>query len=461
MADEIKSNMMNGAATKPKARRKETSDNRAERKRELDRLAQRATRERTKNRIAFLEQKLASLESGDRQGEISNLTKVIDNLRNDNMRLQSAMLKMRFAINEALDVAEGAPGQQQGGDCHPCGCPSPGRCSCRTNSNDTLSPEDENGGRDSVSSGSDVVDVAPEPIQHVTPEQTTTPSMMQQTSTEMSSLEDFFTFNGGISIPIMNTISYDMTTTTDFIPWQQPMPSPFDYRMPLPGTNMPLARDVDKWHVSNGAFINCMDSVKNHQATNFTLDLHVPFKAAIFGWDTVGEDANHPVWAALKRVDQQVFGTWTNKAQRIALMYVCQTLLQYRENQTKENLERVPRWFRPRPAQEKVQHPAVIDFLIWPGMRDRLVFEHEKYTRTGDFSAAFVNNFNFNWPYTEREIYTFNTQAQRYEVSNVFLQYAYDFKNWTMRPEFFKKFPEMEHDVPALGNTAFHNQVWT
>jgi hypothetical protein len=204
-----------------------------------------------------------------------------------------------------------------------------------------------------------------------------------------------------------------------------------------------------------------MDSVKNHQATNFTLDLHVPFRAAIFGWDTVGEDANHPVWAALKRVDQQVFGTWTNKAQRIALMYVCQTLLQYRENPTKENLERVPRWFRPRPAQEKVQHPAVIDFLVWPGMRDRLVFEHEKYTGTGDFSAAFVNNFNFYWPYTEREIYTFNPQSQRYEVSNVFLQYAYDFKNWTMRPEFFKKFPEMQHDVPMLGGAEFQGQVWT
>ncbi len=94
-------------------------------------------------------------------------------------------------------------------------------------------------------------------------------------------------------------------------------------------------------------------------------------------------------------------------------------------------------------------------------MRDRLVFEHEKYTRTGEFSAAFVNNFNFHWPYTEREIYTFNPMSQQYEVSKVFLEAAYDFKNWTMKPDFFKKFPEMQHDVPAFGGVQFNDSIWT
>ena len=460
MATQSETISMDPGATKHKIKRRETSDSRAERKRELDRLAQRATRERTKNRIAFLEQKLASLEACDRQGEISNLTKVIDNLRNDNMRLQSAMLKMRFAINEALEV-EGESTPQQS-TLRPCGCASSSRCSCHTNGSST-SLDGDIQRHDSFSSiaDSEIIDLPPEAIQQDPPDPTIVQPTMGQMSAEMSSLEDFFGLNGAVSIPVMNTI-YDMPNP-DFIPWQQPMASPFDYRMPVPDNKaLTVARDVEKWHVSDGAFIACMDSVMTGRASNFTLDLHVPFRAAIFGWDTIGEDANHPVWAALKRVDQQVFGTWTNKAQRIALMYVCQTLLQFRENPTKDNLERVPRWFRPRPAQDKVQHPAVIDFLIWPGMRDRLVFEHEKYTRTGEFSAAFVNNFNFHWPYTEREIYTFNPMSQQYEVSKAFLEAAYDFKNWTMKPDFFKKFPEMQHDVPAFGGMPeFNNQIWT
>lgn len=90
-----------------KRRKKDGVDTRAERKRELDRIAQRATRERTKNKIADLEQRLASLESGDRNSEISRLTKTVAELRQENERYQTALVKMRFAINEALGETEG------------------------------------------------------------------------------------------------------------------------------------------------------------------------------------------------------------------------------------------------------------------------------------------------------------------------------------------------------------------
>jgi hypothetical protein len=102
---------------------------------------------------------------------------------------------------------------------------------------------------------------------------------------------------------------------------------------------------------------------------------------------------------------------------------------------------------RLRPSQERIQHPAVIDFLVWPGLRDRLVFEHQKYTSTGKFSAAFVENFHFHWPYSERDIFAYNPVSNRYEVSKIFLAFAYDLKNWTMRPDFFRKFPEMQSDI--------------
>lgn len=92
---------------KGRRRKRDATDTRAERKRELDRIAQRATRERTKNRIADLEQRLASLESGDKNGEIAQLTKTIGDLRNDNGKYQNALMKMRFAINEALAEQEG------------------------------------------------------------------------------------------------------------------------------------------------------------------------------------------------------------------------------------------------------------------------------------------------------------------------------------------------------------------
>lgn len=65
------------------------------RKRELDRSAQRASRERVKNRIAFLEEKLARLEAGDENAQISDLMQRISNLQNENSRLRAILLKIR------------------------------------------------------------------------------------------------------------------------------------------------------------------------------------------------------------------------------------------------------------------------------------------------------------------------------------------------------------------------------
>jgi hypothetical protein len=82
-----------------------------------------------------------------------------------------------------------------------------------------------------------------------------------------------------------------------------------------------------------------------------------------------------------------------------------------------------------------------------------MVFEHEKYAATGVFSAAYVENFSFFWPYSNKEIFVYDHLRDRHDFSPVFLQYVYNYENWTMKPGFFEKCPEMRYDVPALGRT--------
>lgn len=450
-------NDITSSQVKQKPRRRDTNDVRAERKRELDRLAQRATRERTKNRIAFLEQKLASLESCDRESTVTQLTKTIDDLRSDNMRLQGAMTKMRFAINEALDGTEIQTSEAK------CGCVSKAKCTCRPKieslSSGTPRP-------DSHSPDEEAIELPPEPS---VPMQEGVLGIWP-TPTHMSGIEEFLGFQPNTLVPPV----YDMPTQECVLqsPWQQlptsaPVPSPYTFQLPpANGTNsLTIAPDFEKWHVSNGAFTGAMDAVKKHLASNKTLDLHVPFRAGLWGWNSIPEhELSHPVWSAIRAVDQKVFGSWTEKAARIAVMYACQTMLQYREAPTKENLDRVPRYLLPRPSQQRIQHPAVIDYLVWPGLRDRLVFEHDKYTRTGDFSAAFVKYAHFNWPYSEGDIFAVNPATGQWEVSKLFLDHVYDFNSWTMKPEFFRLFPEMIHDInvykgPVQNGTGI-NHAW-
>lgn len=443
---------MDSQDIKPKPpRRRDTNDVRAERKRELDRLAQRATRERTKNRIAFLEQKLASLESCDQESTISTLTKTIDDLRGDNMRLQSAMMKMRFAINEALDGTELIPTANT--TC--CTCKQ-AKCTCQSKhdsvSSSSSSNDDNTVEEDHPSTANSDANV---PLQDGI-------LGMWPGSSHMGGIEEFLGFQPNTLIPPVfdepTSATTNSTAATSLLtsPWPpvlptQPTLTPTPYNFLLPATTpgpLTIASDYEKWHVSNGAFTSAMSAIRTNLATNHTLDLHVPFRAALWGWDSIPHsELSHPVWAAIRSVDQKVFGSWRSKAARIAVMYACQTLMQYRETPSKENLARVPRYLLPRPSQQRIQHPAVIDYLVWPGLRDRLVFEHEKYTRTGEFSAAFVKYAHFDWPFGDDEIFVWDQARGEWSVNEVFLERVYDYRCWSMLPGFVEQFPEMRWDV--------------
>lgn len=446
---------MDTAETKPKAQRRDTKDVRAERKRELDRLAQRATRERTKNRIAFLEQKLASLESCDQESTIGQLTKTIDDLRKDNMRLQSAMLKMRFAINEALDATETISPPATTGPAS-CSC-GKSKCTCATKTTSTTS--------DTPSVDEEVIDLAP-PNDQPVPMQEGVLGMWPNASS-MATIEEFLGFQPNSIAPDFGQSPQSNLLVSPWpgiIPGQQThsnISSPYNFVLPPSGGSiLTIAADGEKWHVSNGALTTAMSAVRNHLATNKTLDLHVPFRAGLWGWDSIAPaEQSHPVWSALRAVDQKVFGSWQSKAARIAVMYACQTMLQYRESPTKDNLARVPKFLLPRPSQQKVQHPAVIDYLCWPGLRDRLVFEHEKYTQTGEFSAAFVKYCHFDWPYTDDEIFLPDVSTGDWRVSEVFLEKVYDYKSWSMLPGFFELYPEMVHDITRWEGDVVHRPI--
>ena len=92
-------------SNKGRPRRRATADSQIDRKRELDRIAQRMSRERSRNRIIFLEQKLKSLEARDRGGEISHLMKVIEDLRQENTQLRASMMKIRFIADDLSEPA--------------------------------------------------------------------------------------------------------------------------------------------------------------------------------------------------------------------------------------------------------------------------------------------------------------------------------------------------------------------
>lgn len=86
--------------------------------------------------------------------------------------------------------------------------------------------------------------------------------------------------------------------------------------------------DVDKWRTSNDAFIFGIDTGKRSIRETNIINSHAAYKAILWGCDEREEmERRHPLWLALRQVDEKVFGDWQSKAQKIAMMFVCHKML--------------------------------------------------------------------------------------------------------------------------------------
>lgn len=115
---------------------------------------------------------------------------------------------------------------------------------------------------------------------------------------------------------------YDQRATID------PSPSLPDPRLSLPF--LPLAADEEKWDVSNDAFLRTLSSTVFVPEPD-QVDPDVPFKAIFGGWHTVdAREREKPIWNMLRLIDERVFGMWTSKIQKVALMYLTHGLVKVR-----------------------------------------------------------------------------------------------------------------------------------
>jgi hypothetical protein len=95
------------------------------------------------------------------------------------------------------------------------------------------------------------------------------------------------------------------------------------------GTKAGVVPDHEKWRTSNDAFIFGIDKTRKMSlAETEIINSHAAYKAILWGCDAREEkERSHPLWLALRQVDEKVFGNWHRKAQKIAMMFVCQRML--------------------------------------------------------------------------------------------------------------------------------------
>ncbi|KAH8597278.1 hypothetical protein B0O99DRAFT_618434 [Bisporella sp. PMI_857] len=175
-------------------------------------------------------------------------------------------------------------------------------------------------------------------------------------------------------------------------------------------------------------------------------DVDILIRAVLHGWHTVTRKyLLDPLWAMLRHADEMIFSK-CEAIERLLVLRNLALMLRYRVNPTQQNFDALPYYLHERPSQRLIPHEAVIDYVAWPGLRERFIFAPHRYCNE-KFTALFWKCFRFAWPYELHEAYTRNPENGQYMLSKMFDEQSRSLHNLRMTSEFLDEFPELRADI--------------
>ncbi|KAL2823083.1 hypothetical protein BJX63DRAFT_376215 [Aspergillus granulosus] len=150
---------------------------------------------------------------------------------------------------------------------------------------------------------------------------------------------------------------------------------------------------------------------------------------------------SHP----LSKVFTDILRTFPDIAglpEQVAVLYAMFLLMRWQIYPTADNYHRLPDWLTPRPSQLLTPHPAWIDYLPWPRMRDRLVMSYHEYPFENWF-IPFTRTLSVNWPYEATDCLLSAGDSDELIINPVFERHFSDINNWTLGPAFAETFPQL------------------
>ncbi|KXH39352.1 BZIP transcription factor [Colletotrichum nymphaeae SA-01] len=152
---------------------------------------------------------------------------------------------------------------------------------------------------------------------------------------------------------------------------------------------------------------------------------------------------SHP----LSKVFTDILATFPDLSalpQRVAVLYIMFLIMRWQISPTRENYDRMPEWARPRPAQLFTEHPAWIDHVPFPAMRDKLCRDYNPREYLFDnFFVPFTTTLSLNWPYEETDTLLQVPESDEVLINPVFERHLRRLENWTLGQAFNQTFPKL------------------
>ncbi|KAL8663669.1 MAG: hypothetical protein Q9168_008051 [Polycauliona sp. 1 TL-2023] len=128
--------------------------------------------------------------------------------------------------------------------------------------------------------------------------------------------------------------------------------------------------------------------------------------------------------------------------EQVAVLYVMFLIMRWQISPTRENYERLPEWVTPRASQLFTPHPAWVDHLPWPRMRDRMCELYPEIS-LDDWFVPYTTTLSLNWKYEACDtlLSIGGEGGEELSINPVFERHLRDLGNWTLGPAFAKAFP--------------------
>ncbi|KAI1799253.1 hypothetical protein F4811DRAFT_114955 [Daldinia bambusicola] len=128
--------------------------------------------------------------------------------------------------------------------------------------------------------------------------------------------------------------------------------------------------------------------------------------------------------------------------ERVAVLYYMFLVMRWQVSPTQENYDLLPHFALPTPAQLHITHPAWIDHLPFPHMREKLAKEYNPTDFLFDnFFIPFTTTISLNWPYEPTDTLLQSPDGNELLINPVFERHLRRFENWTLGEPFDTAFP--------------------
>ncbi|KAH8586968.1 hypothetical protein B0O99DRAFT_643118 [Bisporella sp. PMI_857] len=397
-----------------------------ERKRKTDRESQRAVRERTKNYISHLENLVDTLQKNQHDQRLQNMTVQYTQLHEENEKLRNVVTSISRMIRgvELLDSAKYS-----------------------TKLNPAMSAESMPSQKHHpafVVNSHDLLPILP--CQNVQ-WQPHSPCIVRQ---QTVALNTFTPYAGPSCSKSRSPIQASETSTFDF---EACLPdSSITSAVNDPDTSKGTSSYADE-NVHIVAVVNNALS-KAESLTISSLDIgqdaDIAIRAIAYGWPASEQQHTlDPAWQIIRQIDEGIFFS-SRPVERLAIVRVLRLkLIQQATTSDEEQVQALlPQYMQSRPLQNLTAHPSIIDYFVWPELREYLIL-HAQKELSNQVAAAFASSLRFLWPFDLCDAWTRNRQTNLYSFSRLFDERFSDVKNWALTSDFFDSYPELIGCVPS------------